>query len=411
MRVRKVVLVLLTAALWGAAPGGTPPGWAGSAEGLSPVSSPADENTSVIPAPSDPTRLPIAQGWRTETLVDGLEHPWGLAFLPGGDLLITERPGRLRRVRDGVLLPDPIAGAPAVLALRQGGLLDVAADPDFARNRFIYLSFASGSESVNATRVVRGRLQDNQLLDVTQIFEATPQKAGGFHFGSRLVFLPDGTLLISVGDGGSERNRAQDLGAHFGKVARIRPDGATASDNPFHARADARAEVWSYGHRNIQGMARDPVSGRIYATEHGAQGGDELNLLTPGSNYGWPLATSAVEYGPDKRPISPHRSLPEMTDPLVVWTPSIAPSGLTVYRGDLFRAWNGDLFAGAMVTGSRAIAGGVVRIDLDDNGRVQGQERLAIDARVRDVRTGPDGALYVLTDEVKGRLIRITPTP
>jgi glucose/arabinose dehydrogenase len=158
-------------------------------------------------------------------------------------------------------------------------------------------------------------------------------------------------------------------------------------------------------------MARDPVSGRIYATEHGAQGGDELNLLTPGSNYGWPLATSAVEYGPDKRPISPHRSLPEMTDPLVVWTPSIAPSGLTVYRGDLFRAWNGDLFAGAMVTGSRAIAGGVVRIDLDDNGRVQGQERLAIDARVRDVRTGPDGALYVLTDEVKGRLIRITPTP
>ncbi len=411
MRVPSMILTLLSAAVWGAAVWGAAPARTMAAEKPGPGLAPADARTGIAPAPADPTRLPIAQGWRAETLVEGLEHPWGLAFLPGGDLLITERPGRLRRVRDGVLLPDPIAGAPAVLALRQGGLLDVAADPDFARNRFIYLSFAAGSDNANATRVVRGRLQDDRLLDVTQIFEAAPQKAGGFHFGSRLLFLPDGALLVSVGDGGSERNRAQDLGAHFGKVARIRPDGGTATDNPFHARADARAEVWSYGHRNIQGMARDPVSGRIYATEHGAQGGDELNLLTPGSNYGWPLATSAVEYGPERRPISPHRSLPEMTDPLVVWTPSIAPSGLTVYRGDLFKAWNGDLLAGALVTGSRAMAGGVVRIDLDDEGRVVGQERLPIEARVRDVRTGPDGALYVLTDEARGRLIRITPAP
>lgn len=352
--------------------------------------------------PVEPSaNAPLATGWKAVTAVEGLSFPWAAAWLPDGTILITERDGQLRAVRDGTLDPKPIEGVPRVLALRQGGLLDIALHPKFAENHWIYLSYSVGTNKANNTRICRATYDGESLLDLQVLFDAEPKKQDGFHFGSRLLFLPDGTLLFSVGEGGGLATRplAQDRGSHLGKLLRMKDDGSPAKDNPFFALVDVKPEIWSYGHRNPQGLALDPASGRIWETEHGPFGGDELNLIEPGKNYGWPKVTFGKEYSGEK--ITDDRSLPGMEDAKVVWVPCIAPSGLAFYTGDKMPGWTGDLFAGGLVLKQ------VRRIDLDADGNVIGQETLQFKDRIRDVRQGPDGYLYVLTDEAKGRLIRI----
>ena len=344
------------------------------------------------------------------TVVEGLEHPWGLAWLPEGDLLITERSGQLRLVRDGVLDPTSIPGVPEIFAQGQGGLLDIAVHPNFAENRFVYFTYSQGNPSANRTQIARATFDGEALSDWQVIFEVSQTKARGQHFGARLAWLPDGTLLASIGDGGNPpvslegefiRQQAQNLGSHLGKVIRINDDGSIPSDNPFANDAEAAPEVWSYGHRNIQGLAVDPTTHQVWATEHGARGGDEVNQVAAGENYGWPVATHSREYSGGL--ISPETSLPGMVDPKVIWTPSIAPSGLAIYSGDIFPAWQGDLFAGGLVSQD------VRHIELDDSGNVVNEVSIAIGQRVRDVRQGSDGLLYVLTDESNGQLIRLEP--
>ena len=354
--------------------------------------------------------VPEAQGWRAEVVIDGLSHPWAIAWLPDGSALVTERPGRLRLMRDGRLDPKPIAGLPQVSAFGQGGLLDIALHPDFADNRWVYLTMAVGSPEANRTALVRGRLEDQTLRDAAIIFQNADPKSGGQHFGSRLVWLPDKSLLMSIGDGGNPptrfgdgniRDQAQNLGTHFGKVLRLKDDGAPLPDNPFVNQPGAKPEIWTLGHRNIQGLARHPLNGRIWASEHGSRGGDELNILEGGRNYGWPVVTYSLEYWGPKIADETHR--PGMADPQLVWTPSKAPSGLTFYTGDVYPQWKGDLFSGALKFGQ------IRHIDLDGE-RILGEEKLTLGKRVRDVRQGPDGYLYVLTDEDDGALLRIVPT-
>ncbi|MDX2114289.1 MAG: PQQ-dependent sugar dehydrogenase [Planctomycetota bacterium] len=345
---------------------------------------------------------PAAQGWTMTVLAGGLEHPWGLAFLPGDEgILITERPGRIRLFKDGALRGEPIGGVPPVLASRQGGLLDIALDPDFARTRLVYLTYAHGTVEKNNTRVARARFDGSTLSDLEVVFDVTPHKRGGLHFGSRMQFMPDGSLLVGLGDGFNYRDQAQDVGSHLGKIVRLRPEGGAFAGNPFADRGGALAEVYSYGHRNIQGLALDRASGRVWATEHGPLGGDELNLIEPGKNYGWPLATYGREYhGPR---VSQKTSLPGMEDPKIVWTPVLAASGLMVYSGEAFPQWKGDIFAGGLMTRE------IRRIDIDASGNIGRQESIAIQSRVRDVREGPDGMIYVVTDEADGKLIRVSP--
>ncbi|MCU0524001.1 MAG: PQQ-dependent sugar dehydrogenase [Elainella sp. Prado103] len=387
-----------------------------------PASEPATspQTAQTTPTPSPPTNsppvltagdVPAALGIRAVTVIAGLEHPWGLAWLPDGSILITERPGRLRLVRDGALVSNPIAGVPEVFAVGQGGLMDVAIDPNFAENRLIYLTYAHGTEAENRTRVARARLENDRLNDLQVIFEATPAKSGNQHFGSRMVWLPDGTLLVSIGDGGNpplqidgelSRWQAQDRQSHLGKIVRLNPDGSIPADNPFVEENNTAPAIWSYGHRNIQGLAIDPATGQIWSTEHGSRGGDELNLIQAGNNYGWPTVSYSTEYATGE-PISEERSRPGLVDPKLVWMNAIAPSGLTLYRGDRIPDWQGNLFAGGLV------AQEVRRIILDSRGNVASQEAIAIGQRVRDVRQSPDGLLYVITDADNGQLIRLEP--
>jgi glucose/arabinose dehydrogenase len=350
---------------------------------------------------------PEATGWRAEVVVGGLAHPWGIAWLPDGSALVTERPGRLRIVRDGELDPRPVAGVPPVAAVGQGGLLDVSLHPDFAENRLVYLTLATGDGDANRTAVARGRFTGDALEGTEVIFRNAHAKSGGQHFGSRMLWLPDGSLLVSIGDGGNPpiafdganiRDQAQNPGTHFGSVIRLRDDGSPHPDNPFADEAGARPEIWSIGHRNIQGMTRDPLSGRVWANEHGSRGGDELNLIEGGKNYGWPAVTYSMEYwGPA---ISDETSRPGIEDPELVWTPSIAPSGLAFYTGERYPGWEGNLFSGALKFQQ------VRRLVLDGT-RVVEEEKLSIGQRVRDVRQGPDGYLYLLTDQPEGELLRI----
>lgn len=363
--------------------------------------------------PVKPTgQVPVATGWRLQPVVAGLEHPWSLAWLPSGEMLVTERPGRLRVVRNGVLQPAPVTGLPATLGIGHGGLMEVVPHPRFAENRWIYFTHGHGTLEANSTRLARGRLSADltALSEVEVLHTVSPLKPGPQHFGSRLQWLPDGTLLLALGDGGNPpirlngelmREQAQRPDSQLGKILRLREDATVPADNPFVGQAGFDPFIWTLGHRNIQGLTRDAASGRIWASEHGSRGGDELNRLTPGANYGWPRATYSIEY--TFGTISRTNTLPGMTDPLVVWTPAQAPSGLQFYTGNVFRAWRGDLFSGALKRKE------VRRIDLDAKGRVLGQESLPIGARVRDVRQGPDGHLYVLTDEKNGRLLRIEP--
>jgi glucose/arabinose dehydrogenase len=365
--------------------------------------------------PAQPTiirdEVPAERGFRVATLLQGLEHPWGMAWLPNGDMLITERPGRLRQVRGGRLDPDPIAGVPDVFGSGQGGLLDVSLHPRFEENRMIFFTYAHGSSISNRTRAASAVLKGGRLENWKVIFEVADRKAGSQHFGSRLLWLPDGTLLVSVGDGGNPpvrlkgdwiRKQAQNRQSHLGKIIRLNADGSLPRDNPFGNTGDAEPAVWSYGHRNIQGLAYDALRSMVWASEHGALGGDELNVIESGKNYGWPAATFSREYF-DGSKISPHTSKPGMVDPKVVWMTAIAPSGLVVYTGERFAGWRGDIFAGGLKSQD------IRRIDLDEAGRVIGQHALRIGRRVRDVRQGPDGLLYVLTDESNGSVLRLEP--
>ena len=347
-----------------------------------------------------------AAGYRVETVASGLEHPWSLAFLPGGRLLVTERPGRLRVIEPGPdgrlqLRPEPVAGVPAVLARGQAGLFDVVVDPAFAVNGRVLLSFAHGQTEANHLRVVRARFDGRQLLEVQPIFTSQPAKTETQHFGGRMAWLADGSLLLGMGDGNLDRTDAQRLHTHLGKLLRIQPDGSVPGDNPFLQRPNARPEIYSIGHRNPQGVV--VVDGVPYAHEHGARGGDELNRIEPGANYGWPVTTGGIDYTYAR--ITPYRSLPGIQPALVEWTPSIAPAGLTWYDGPLFPAWRGSLFVAALKERS------VRRIPLP--GGVPGPQEILfqeLGERIRDVRAGPDGAIYLLTDSVNGRVLRVVPT-
>jgi aldose sugar dehydrogenase len=338
--------------------------------------------------------------FRVVELAGGLEHPWAMAFLPDGAMLITERPGRLRILRDGVLNPAPMAGVPEVYASGQGGLLDVVLDPDFARNRLIYLSYAAQGDAGAGTRVARARLGDGRLEDLEVIFEGM-MASGGRHFGSRLAFDPDGYLFVTLGERGQDE-RAQDLDALAGKVVRLHSDGSVPADNPFAGRAGAAPEIFSYGNRNPQGLAVHPETGAVWLVEHGPRGGDEVNLIAAGVNYGWPVITHGRAYS--GLPMGEGSAKEGMAQPLHYWVPSISPSGLAFYQGDAFPQWQGDLFTGGL--SGQLLA----RLELDGD-QVVAEERLleGMLGRIRDVREGPDGYLYLLTDDADGKLVRLEP--
>jgi aldose sugar dehydrogenase len=342
-----------------------------------------------------------AHQYRVETLAEGLNHPWSIAFLPDGRQLVTERAGRLRIIEDGRLLEEPVAGVPEVYVRSQAGLFEVMLDPAYADNGWIYLSLAHGTAHQSSTRVVRGRLEGGNFTDLEVLFTAAPLRNTPVHYGGRMAFLADHTLVIGLGDGFNFREDAQRLDSHTGTIVRIHRDGSVPADNPFVGRDDAQPEIYSYGHRNVQGIVFDAATSLLWAHEHGPRGGDELNLVFPGRNYGWPVATFGVDYTGAR--ITPYTSRPGMEDPLVDWTPSIAPSGMTLYRGEQFPDWEGSLFVTALV------ARDVRRIMLDGE-QVTGEEKLfgEIGERLRDIKTGPDGALYVLTDQPNGRVLRIT---
>lgn len=344
---------------------------------------------------------------RVETLAAGLNHPWGLAFLPDGNFLVTERPGFLRIVMPEGRVSDAIYGVPEVVAQGQGGLLDVALDPNFAENRLIYLSYAEKGEGrLNGTAVVRGHLTESmppQLQDVEVVFRQRPKVDSNLHFGSRLVFDREGHLFIALGERSKAnlRTQAQDLDSHLGKVVRIFPDGSVPEDNPFVGRDDALPEIWSYGHRNQQGAALHPETGNLWTNEHGPRGGDELNIPEAGKNYGWPVVSHGLNYN-FTRVGSGKKSAPGMEDPVHHWTPSIGVSGMTFYTGNAIPEWKGNLFVGGLALP------GLYRLTFDGD-KVAGEEVLLADLgkRIRDVRQGPDGALYLLTDAPNGELIRI----
>jgi len=343
-----------------------------------------------------------------ETFVEGLSHPWGLAFLPDRTMLVTERDGRLRHVKDDGTLSEPIKGVPDVDARDQGGLLDIVLDPDFSENRLLYLSFSEAGEGGdNSTAVAKANLsEDNtELTNVEVIFSQHPKLPSTMHFGGRLVFDDAGHLFVALGERSKEefRGQAQDLDSHLGKVVRINTDGSVPEDNPFIGQEGALPEIWSLGHRNIQAAAINPGTGVLWEIEHGPLGGDELNIVQPGKNYGWPIVSFGVNY--DGTPVGSGESeAPEFEPPIYQWTPVIAPSGMAFYGGRAFPEWDGNLFVGALKETA------LVRLELDGD-RVTHEERILDDTlpRIRDVLEGPDGALYLLTDEDSGEILRISP--
>ncbi len=346
------------------------------------------------------TTAPAAGDYEPETVAEGLEHPWSLAFLPDGRKLVTERAGRLRVIEDGALLEKPVAGVPEAFVRSQGGLFEVLPDPDFEENQRIYLTLAHGSPRANRTRLVAGRLTDHRLEDVEVLFDSEPARSTPVHYGGRMTYLPDGTLVLGLGDGFDYREQAQDNANHLGTIVRLNPDGSVPEDNPFVDDPDARPEIYSYGHRNVQGLAFDVEREMLWQHEHGPRGGDELNRIEAGANYGWPAITHGIDYSGAR--ISPFREMVGMESPLIDWTPAIAPAGLTVYRGSMFPEWDGDLLIAGLV------ARAVIRVSVDE-GRPEEVERLfsGLDARIRDVHTGPDGAIWLLTDHSDGRVIRV----
>ena len=362
---------------------------------------PAQAQT-VVRAPSSAGPLGV------ETVATGLENPWGLAFLPDGRMLVTERPGRLRVISRSGTISAPVAGMPPVFAQGQGGLLDIALAPDFEMSRMIYFSYAEPREGASGTTVARAKLVEDagntRVDNVEVIFRQNPAAGGSSHYGSRLVFGRDGSLFITLGDRYAYRDQAQQLGSHLGKIVRIWPDGSVPDDNPFAKSPNARPEIWSYGHRNVQGAALDPATGRLWTIEHGARGGDELNHPEAGKNYGWPVITYGRDYS--GQPIGEGQSKAGMEQPVKYWDPSFAPSGLAFYTASLFPEWKGDLFTGGL-SGAR-----LVRLKLDPTRQSVVEEEVLLaefGERIRDVRQGPDGALWLLTDDADGRLLRIAP--
>ena len=340
-------------------------------------------------------------GYNLETVVDGLDSPWGLAILPDGDMLITELTGDLRHIRNGKLVAQAVAGVPQSLYGGQGGLMDIVIHPNYNENRYVYLSLSVGTDDANALRVIRGRFTGTALEDISTIFESAPSKNTLVHYGARMAFLPDNTLLINVGDGFDLREQAQNLSNHFGSLVRVTDDGKVPQDNPFIGVAGAQPEIYSYGHRNQQSIAVERGSGKIYQTEHGPRGGDELNLIEAGKNYGWPVATYGIDYSGAR--ISPYTSYEGTKQPLVDWTPSIGPSGMTIYDGAQFPDWQGDIFVSSLIYSK------IIHIDMV-NGAPQQQSDMfsEIGDRLRDIRTGADGALYILSEGDNGKLWRVS---
>jgi glucose/arabinose dehydrogenase len=355
-------------------------------------------------APAEVYRSTAGHAFHVVEVAVGLKNPWSVAFLPDGTMLVTERDGRLRLIRGGKLEKDPVAGTPKVAAGGQGGLLDVVPHPQFASNGLIYLSYsAAGPGGIN-TAVMRAKLSGNRLEDPQVIFEAKPKTGGGNHYGSRLVFAPDGTLFVSLGERFTYRNEAQNTANDLGKVVRINDDGSVPKDNPFVGTKGALPEIYSYGHRNPQGLALRPGTTEIWEHEHGPRGGDEVNILKAGANYGWPKITYGIDY--DGSIISDKQALPGMEQPVVYWVPSIAPSGMAFYDGDKFPKWKGDLFVGALAKTH------LRRLRLDGAKVIEQEELLAdLEERIRDVRSGPDGYLYIVTDDSSnGRVLRLEPS-
>lgn len=351
--------------------------------------------------------------YRVVKVADGLINPWSIAFLPGGDLLVTERPGRLRIVRNGTLLPTPVAGLPRIRTGGQGGLMDVVPHPNFASNRLVYVSYAKPNpdSSQGTTAVLRARFENDRLNDVQEIFEAVAWTTGRGHHGCRLAFDRNGYLFITVGDrqvaptGDQKAHPAQDLSTHHGKILRLHDDGRVPADNPFVGQAGAKPEIWSYGHRNMQGLLVHPETNEVWATEHGPQGGDELNLIGKGDNYGWPVIGFGVNYRTGATlHLGTHAE--GMDQPVHVWVPSIGVSGLMIYTGDKFPGWRGSVFAGGLV-GEQ-----LVRLTLQGN-RVTNVETLVQrQGRIRDVRQGPDGFVYLAIESRQGEptaIVRLEP--
>ena len=353
-------------------------------------------------APRSPTPAPIKGVVDIQTIAKGLEHPWSLAFLPDKRMLVTERPGRLRLVGPDGRVSEPLTGVPQVYASGQGGLLDVALSPAFDKDRLVYLSFAESGEGGAGTAVAHGRLAERGLENTQVIWRQQPKVSGPNHWGSRIVFRPDGTLFVTLGERFNYSESAQDLATTHGKIVRINPDGSAPRDNPFVNRAGARPEIWSYGHRNVQAAALHPETGQLWTVEHGARGGDELNHPEAGKNYGWPVISYGVHYSYFK--IGEGTAKQGMEQPVYYWDPVIAPSGMVFYTGNLFAAWKNNALIGSLTPGL------LVRLVMKD-GKVAQEERYLGDLRerIRDVRQAPDGSLYLLTDARNGQILRIAP--
>jgi glucose/arabinose dehydrogenase len=344
-----------------------------------------------------------ASEFNIEAIADDLTLPWSVAVLPDGSYLVSEKTGALKRIgADGTA--TNISGLPENIHVdQQGGLLDVALAPDFEINNTIFLSFTTGTKKANATALFKARLDGETLMDGEVIFTAGPTKDTGAHFGGRIAFLPDGSLILTLGDGFAYREAAQDLKSHLGKIVRLTQDGFAPDNNPYVGGEELRPEIYSYGHRNVQGLHYDAIENKLWAHEHGPQGGDELNLIESGNNYGWPLATTGVDYNGAK--ITPHKTHPGTEAYVKDWVPSIAPSGLTIYRGEMFGDWDGDALVGGLKTQD------LRRLNLEDGKYISEEVLLEdLEVRIRDVRTAPDGAILILTDdETSGQLLRITP--
>jgi glucose/arabinose dehydrogenase len=398
-----VAVVLAAATTLAQQPGGRQGGPGGGRQG--PPQPGSFQRIPALPFPESAQEHELSgTRYRVVPVVGGLANPWSLAFLPGGDILVTERPGRLRIVRNGKLDPQPIAGTPEVWATGQGGLLEVLPHPRYAENQLLYLTYSKPCEKGATTALLRGRFDGKALTDARDLFVADNCNTGNPHFGSKLAFGRDGMLYMTVGERG-DRDRAQSTAIHGGKILRLKEDGTVPPDNPFAGKEGHKPEIFSYGNRNPQGLAFHPETGELWATEHGPQGGDELNIIKAGKNYGWPVASYGREYGPNGALVSPHPTKEGIEEPMLVWLPSIGISGLLFYTGDKFPQWRNHIFTG----GLSGLA--LHRVAFSEKYGLLGREALLTESRqrIRDVRQGPDGNIYVAADGTPGGILRIEP--